>query len=305
MFYTPVSQLNSEKLNEKVILWAWINEVSTLSNSLWFLTGQDSTGLIQIVVKNKELISRLKEIRKGDLLEIQGIVKKKRMPEKKKEELVEEKLEIELAEFQLINANSSNKDLPFPFVNIKEDNKYRYRYLDLRNPSSKRMLLVKNQFCYELRKFFHEREFVDIETPILANSSPEGAQCFIVPSNLKGRYYTLPQSAQIFKQLLMISGFDKYYQIAKSFRNEDSRSNRQIEFSQLELEMSFTTSQQIRKLIEEMLKIALKNAFGCQIKTPFPTLTYQEVIKKYGTDKPNLHSNQKNEKELSFMWITD
>src|SRR6185369_14958918 len=132
--------------------------------------------------------------------------------------------------------------------------------------SSKKLLLIKNQFCYELRKFFHEREFVDIETPILANSSPEGAKCFMVPSNLENLYYTLPQSAQIFKQLLMVSGFNKCYQIAKSFRNEDARSNRQIEFSQLELEMSFITSQQIRKLIEEMLEAVLKNVFGYQIK---------------------------------------
>lgn len=206
-----------------------------------------------------------------------------------------------MTEFQLINPS---KKLPFEFkdeININEDTKYHYRYLDLRRPCSKKLLLIKNQFCFELRKFFHEREFVDIETPILTNSSPEGAKCFIVPSNLKNRYYTLPQSAQIFKQLLVISGFDKYYQIAKSFRNEDSRSNRQVEFSQLELEMSFTTSQQIRQLIEEMLKVVLKNVFGCQIEIPFPSLTYQEAIKRYNTDKPNLRSNSENEKELNFL----
>ncbi|CAG8644115.1 7776_t:CDS:2, partial [Scutellospora calospora] len=126
--------------------------------------------------------------------------------------------------------------------------------------------------------------FIDIETPILAQSSPEGANCFVVPSNLTNRHYTLPQSAQIFKQLLMVSGFDKYYQIAKSFRNEDARSNRQIEFSQLELEMSFITSQQIKLFIEKFLKSVLKKVFGYQIKTRFPTLTYQQYnqeTKKY------------------------
>lgn len=202
-----------------------------------------------------------------------------------------------MTQYQLVNPS---KALPFEVKdNINEDTRYHYRYLDLRRPESRNLLLIKNQFCYELRKFFHERGFVDIETPILANSSPEGAQCFVVPSNLKGRYYTLPQSAQIFKQLLMISGFDKYYQIAKSFRNEDSRSNRQIEFSQLELEMSFVTSQQIRKLIEEMLQTVLKNVFDCQIRTPFSTLTYQEALKK-GTDKPDLRQNPKDQKELKF-----
>nr|CAG8443348.1 13411_t:CDS:10 [Entrophospora candida] len=235
--FFQISKLTSEQLDKKIALYVWVTNINEKGNSLWFITGQDSSGYIQIVVKNRELISRLKKRK-------------------------------------------------------KEDNKYRYRYLDLRNPSSKRLLLIKNQFCYELRKFFHERGFVDIETPILSNNSPEGAKCFVVPSNLKNRFYTLPQSAQIFKQLLMVSGFDKYYQIAKSFRNEDARSNRQIEFSQLELEMSFITSQQIRLLIEEMLKIVLKNVFGFQIKIPFPFLTYQETIKKYGTDKPDLQTKK-------------
>src|ERR1044071_7426736 len=175
-----------------------------------------------------------------------------------------------MTQYQLIN---SSKTLPFEIKdNINEDTRYRYRYLDLRRPESKRLLLVKNQLLYEIRKFLHTRKFIDIETPLLAQSSPEGANCFVVPSNFPNRYYTLPQSAQIFKQLLMISGFGKYYQVAKSFRNEDARSNRQIEFSQLELEMSFTTAPQIRQLIEKMLETVLKNVFGYQIKTPFPTL---------------------------------
>src|SRR2546421_6855085 len=195
MLYTSISQLTLKKLNKNVVLWAWINDIKKLGSFLWFLIGQDSTGQIQIVVKNKELIFCLKEIKKGDLLKVRGIIKKKAEKGSKKEE----ELEIELTKFQLINANSSNKDLPFPFVNVKEDNKYRYRYLDLRNPGSKKFLLIKNQFLYEIRKFLHERKFIDIETPLLAQSSPEGAKCFIVPSNLPCRYYTLPQSAQIFK----------------------------------------------------------------------------------------------------------
>jgi len=173
--------------------------------------------------------------------------------------------------------------------------------LDLRRPSSKKFLLIKDQFCHELRKFLHQQGFIDIETPILAQSSPEGASCFVVPSNLKNRYYTLPQSPQIFKQLLMVGGLDKYYQIAKSFRNEDARSNRQIEFSQLDLEMSFTSVREIKKLVEKLLKDTLKKVFGYQIKTPFLSLTYQEVMEKYGTDKPDLRKNRKNEEELNFL----
>ncbi|CAI2185799.1 15957_t:CDS:2 [Funneliformis geosporum] len=229
-----------------------------------------------MVVKNKELISQLKEIKKGDLLKIGGIVKAKKAEKDSKKEA---ELEIELTKFQLINANSSNKDLPFPFVNVKEDNKYRYRYLDLRNSSSKKLLLIKNKFCYELRNFFHKRGFIDIETPVLSQSSPEGAKCFVVPSNLKGRYYTLPQSPQVFKQLLMVGGLGKYYQIAKSFRNEDARSNRQIEFSQLDLELSFTSVKEIKKLVEKFLKTYNKEAKKYEtFRHPF-TIPQKKYIK--------------------------
>ncbi|MCE8164072.1 MAG: hypothetical protein I3274_07795 [Candidatus Moeniiplasma glomeromycotorum] len=302
--FAKISKLTPKNLNKKTILYVWIVNINEKGNSLWFITGQDSGGYIQIVVKDRELISHLKKIKKGDLLEVQGIVKKKWVPENKKASAKEE-LEIELTEFKLINANSSDKDLPLPFVNVKEDNKYRYRYLDLRNPSSKKPLLVKNQFCYELRKLLYKQDFIDVETPILAQNSPEGANCFVVPSNLKNRFYTLPQSPQIFKQLLMVGGLGKYYQIAKSFRNEDARSNRQIEFSQLDLELSFTSVKEIKKLVEKLLKNILAKIFGYQIKIPFPKFTYQQVIKKYDTDKPDLRKNSQKEKELNFLWITD
>ena len=257
------------------------------------MIGQDSSGYLQIVVKNQELIAELKGKKRGDLLKIAGQVKKKAGSD--------EEMELELSQYQLIN---QSKELPFEIkdeVNINEDTRYRYRYLDLRRPHSKNLLLIKDQLLYEIRNSLHKQQFVDIETPILAQSSPEGANCFLVPSNLKNRYYTLPQSAQIFKQLLMVSSFDKYYQIAKSFRNEDARSNRQIEFSQLELEMSFVTFPEIKRFIERLLKNVLKKVFGYQIKTPFSTLTYQQVMKKYGTDKPDLRKNRKNEEELSFL----
>src|SRR5215213_628418 len=208
-----------------------------------------------------------------------------------------------MTRYQLIN---SSRALPFEIKdNINEDTRYRYHYLDLRRPESRSLLLVKNRFLYEIRKFLHERKFVDIETPLLAQSSPEGAKCFVVPSNLPNRYYTLPQSGQIFKQLLMVSGFAKYYQIAKSFRNEDARSNRQIEFSQLELEMSFTSEQQIRRLVEKLLKSVLKKVFGYQLITPFPALTYQQAIKKYGTDKPDLRNNLEIQDFFDYYFFHD
>jgi aspartyl-tRNA synthetase len=294
--FSQIAKLTYKKIDKKVSLYIWINKVRKLGNLL-FVVGQDSRDYLQVIVKDQKLIAGLKGRKRGDLLKIKGKLKKKVGSEKE--------LELELESYQLVN---SSKELPFEIkdeVNINEDTRYRYRYLDLRRPHSKKLLLIKDQFCHQLRSFLYKQGFVDIETPLLAQSSPEGASCFVVPSNLKNRYYTLPQSPQIFKQLLMVGGLGKYYQIAKSFRNEDARSNRQIEFSQLDLEMTFTSVREIKKFVEKLLKNILKKVFGYQIKTPFPTLTYQQVIKKYGTDKPDVRKDPKKEKELKFLWITD
>jgi aspartyl-tRNA synthetase len=294
--FAKITKLNLQKLDKNVSFCVWVNKIRKLGNLL-FIVGQDSSDKIQIVVKKEELITKLKEIRRGDLLKVWGILRKKTGSEKE--------MELELTKYQLIN---SSKKLPFEIkddVNINEDTRYRYRYLDLRRPSSKNFLVIKNQFLHEVRNFLHKSGFIDVETPILTQSSPEGAKCFIVPSNLENRYYTLPQSAQMFKQLLMMSGFNKYYSVAKSFRNEDARSNRQIEFSQLELETSFMNSHEIKKLVERLIKSILKKIFGYQINKKFATMTYQEVMEKYGTDKPDLRKNNQDKNELAFLWITD
>lgn len=293
--FSQIAKLSDRKLNKSVVLYVWINHIRKLSN-LWFLIGQDSSGFLQITVKEKKLIESLKKVNRGDLLKIKGVIKKKEGSQKE--------IEVELKKYQLINPS---KELPFELkdeVNINEDTRYRYRYLDLRRPKSKNLLLIKNQLLYEIRNFLHKKGFIEVETPILAQNSPEGAKCFVVPSNLKDRYYTLPQSPQIFKQLLMVGGVDKYYQIAKSFRNEDARSNRQIEFLQLDLEMTLTTSRQMMKLIEKLLQNVLKKVFGYQIKIPFSCLTYQQAMTKYGNDKPDLRIDPK-KNQLHFVWITN
>lgn len=297
---SQISDLTSKNLNKNITLYIWIKQIRKLGNLLFFI-GKDNNSSIQIVVKEKKLINDLKSINKGDLLEIKGVAKKK--------ERTKEAIEIELKQYQLIN---SSKELPFELkdeININEDTRFRYRYLDLRRDISKKPLLIKHHLLQEIRNFLYKEKFVEVETPILAQKSPEGegARCFLVSSKLgKNRYYTLPQSPQIFKQLLMIAGIGKYYQIAKSFRDEDARSNRQKEFSQLDLEMSFISVKEIRKLTEKMLKIVLKKVFGYQVIIPFPQLTYQEVISKYETDKPDLRNSlEKKQKELKFLWITD
>lgn len=293
--FAKIDKLTLADLDKKVSLYLWINQIRHKKFAS-FLEGQDSSGEIQIVVKKEELIRSLKgTIKRGDLLKVEGIIKKK--------EGREEKVEINLENYQIIN---SSRELPFGSEEkVNEDIRYHYRYLDLRCPASKKILLIKNEFVYQLRKFLHQQEFVEVETPILAHDSPEGARSFLVPSNFPNYHYTLPQSPQIYKQLLMVAGFAKYYQIAKSFRNEDARSNRQIEFSQLDLEMSFTSLKEMRELVEKMLKIVLKEVFGYDLKTPFLILTYQQALEKHHTDKPDLRSDLADQSELSFGWITD
>ncbi|WNE41033.1 MAG: Aspartate--tRNA(Asp/Asn) ligase [Mycoplasmataceae bacterium] len=294
--FAKIIKVNPQNLDKNASFYVWVDKIRKLG-SLLFIVGQDSSGKIQIVTKKEELINKLKEIKRGDLLEVQGILRKKTGSEKE--------IELELIKYKLVNYS---KELPFEIkddININDDTRYRYRYLDLRRPSSKKFLVIKNQFLHEVRNFLHKNGFIDVETPILTQNSPEGAKCFVVPSNLENRYYTLPQSAQMFKQLLMVGGFNRYYSIAKSFRNEDARSNRQIEFSQLELETSFMPSYEIKELMERLLKNILKKVFGYQIKTKFPSMTYQQVMEKYGTDKPDLRKNPHDKKELVFLWITD
>ncbi|CAJ0747049.1 24903_t:CDS:2 [Entrophospora sp. SA101] len=233
--------------------------------------------MVQVIVKKKELISPLQRINSETLLRICGTIRPKITRQPKQE------IEIELEKYQVINRT---KPLPFEIkdeVNINEDTRFRYRYLDLRRNISKKPLIIRHHFLHQTRNYLSKRGFVEVETPILAQNSPEGSNCFVVPSPLgKQRYYTLPQSPQIFKQLLMVSGFAKHYQIDKSFRNEGARSNRQIEFSQLDLEMSFTSAKKIMSFVEKFLKPVLKKIFGYHLKTPFLTLTYQQA-KKYET----------------------
>ena len=285
--------LNSKA--KKISLNGWVKRVRKLGNLLFF-TLNNFPQEIQVVVKEKRLINQLAKLNTGTLLKVQGKIQAKKTPLGLKE------WEIELAKYQII---SPTKLLPFALDNqakINEDTRFRYRYLDLRRETSWKPLVSRHLFLHHLRNYLTKKRFIEIETPLLGPNSPEGARVFRVPSGLAKRYYTLAQSPQIFKQLLIISGFAKHYQIAKSFRQETGRSNRQVEFSQLDLEMSFTTVKQIIRFSEKLLKDVLKRSFGYQLKTPFPLLTYQQAQAQYGTDKPDLRQAKE---EFSFVWITN
>lgn len=297
--------LEKKKIGGKVSLYLWVNNIRKLGNIL-FVIGQRKNEILQLITKEEKLIRLLEKIKRGDLLKIRGIVREKIG------ETAGEK-EIELIKFVLVN---SSKLLPFSIsddISITERLKYKYRYLDLRRFNSRKLLLLKSRFLFEVRAFFYKRQFIEIETPILSQYSPEGAHCFHVPlnaisdsndNNVVSSYF-LAQSPQIFKQLLMIAGFEKYYQIAKSFRNEDARSNRQIEFSQLDVEMSFVSMKQICVLVEEFLKTVLPRVFDSNLKISFSTITYRQAIEQYKTEKPDIRKNKEDNTYLSFLWITD
>lgn len=263
-----------------------------------FIICQDSSGYIQLVAKNNQfLINNLQKQQLGDLIKVWGFIRQK--------ERTNKEVEIELTKFKLLN---KTKQLPFVIredSKISESTKYRYRYLDLRRINSKSLLLTKSLLLHEIRKFLHQRNFIEIDTPLLSPSSPEGAKCFLVPSNLAKRYYTLAQSPQIYKQLLMMSGFIRYYQIAKCFRNEGSRCDRQLEFLQLDAEISMANVKQIQKLVEDLLNKVLPKVVSHSINISFSSLTYDQVMQKYGNDKPDLRTNKKDQTKLIFLWITN
>ncbi|MCM8804677.1 MAG: aspartate--tRNA ligase, partial [Candidatus Omnitrophica bacterium] len=187
------------------------------------------------------------------------------------------------------------KDLPFEIENLEKINEFlrlKYRYLDIRRESLQKNLIKRAEFLFYVREFLKNQNFIEIETPILTKSTPEGARDFIVPSRLNpGKFYALPQSPQLFKQLLMIGSLDRYYQIARCFRDEDLRADRQPEFTQIDIEMSFIEENDIISIVESLLKYSIEKTFNINVEIPFKRITYQKAIEKYGTDTPDLRIN--------------
>lgn len=213
--------------------------------------------------------------------------------------------EIELCAEQLEILNKSK--VPVfeidDMVDVSEELRLTYRYLDIRRSKLLSALTVRHQLCSIVRNFLNEQNFLEIETPVLTKSTPEGARDFLVPSRLNpGKFFALPQSPQLFKQMLMVSGIDKYYQIVKCFRDEDLRADRQPEFTQLDMEMSFVTQEDIFALTEELFRKIFKELKGIDIPSPFPRMTHAEVMEKYNTDKPDIRNGKE---EFAFLWVVD
>ncbi len=286
---------------KKVELAGWVESIRR-SGKIAFIDLRDRYGITQIFL-NPKLSSIAKEITKESVIKITGIVKARPQANP---ELETGEIEITAENIEILN---KAEELPIQLdedVNTSEEMRLKYRYLDLRKKENQKNLIIRHKIANVVRQYLNENGFLEIETPILAKSTPEGARDYIVPSRIKkGKFYALPQAPQQFKQMLMMSGFDKYYQLAKCFRDEDLRSDRQPEFTQIDMEMSFIEQEDIMTLVEGMIKKLWKEILNIDIKIPFSKMKYETAIKNHNTDSPDLRQNKKNHEEYSFIWVVD
>ena len=279
--------LRSTDVGKDVVLLGWVHRVRDLG-SLLFLDVRDRHGLTQVIVEgDAALLEKVKPIRSEFVVAILGEVER-RSPETVNLSLPTGEVEVRAKEVRVLN---EAKTPPFSIAedqNVSEETRLKYRYLDLRRPQLQHNLALRHRITLALRKYFDEQGFYEIETPILTKSTPEGARDFLVPSRVHpGEFYALPQSPQIFKQILMIAGFDRYVQIARCFRDEALRADRQLEFTQVDLEMSFATPPMVFEIVEGALAVCFKE-IGVDIPRPFKRMPYAEAMAKYGNDKPDL-----------------
>lgn len=283
-------ELSQKNINEQVTLMGWVHSRRD-HGGLIFIDLRDREGKTQVVFDpkiSKEAHCLAHKIRNEYVIAVKGEVLS-RGEEAINPNLETGEIEIRVSQVRILNRSES---LPFS-VNedseIGEDNRLRYRYLDLRKPEMKNKIIVRHRINQMIRNFLDQRGFLDIETPFLTKSTPEGARDYIVPSRVNpGKFYALPQSPQLFKQLLMISGFDRYFQIVRCFRDEDLRADRAPEFTQLDIEMSFVDRDQLFVLIEDLMVNLFREIRNITIQKPFPRYDYSEVIARYGIDKPDL-----------------
>ena len=296
-------------IGQEVKLAGWVN-VRRDHGKIIFIDLRDSSGIIQTVVipDYAEVCDTAKKLRSEFVIEMKGVVKERPMSARN-EKSPTGGVELEVTVINILNESKTPSfELTKSTAEVHEDIRLKYRYLDLRTERMRNNILMRSKIINFIRNFYSQTGFIEVETPILTKGTPEGSREYIVPSRIhKGNFYVLPQSPQQFKQLLMISGIEKYFQIAKCFRDEDQRGDRQPEFTQLDVEMSFSTQQEIMHIYEECMIALVKEIYPeKKIKQiPFPVITYKESIKRYGNDKPDMRNDKNDPNELAFCWVID
>jgi aspartyl-tRNA synthetase len=282
--------LKKEDVDREVTLMGWVQRRRDLGG-LIFVELRDRQGMVQVVFNpevSPEAHEKAQSLRSEYVVGVEGTVVKR--PEGTvNPKLKTGEIEVIAKELKILNASKTPPFLIEGEEEVAENTRLKYRYLDLRKPGLQRNLILRHNVAKEVRNYFDRLGFLEVETPMLTKSTPEGARDFLVPSRLTpGHFYALPQSPQLFKQILMVSGFDRYFQIVRCFRDEDLRSDRQPEFTQIDVEMSFVTVQDIQRTMEGLMAHVFKEILGIALELPFPILTYDEAMNRYGADKPDI-----------------
>ena len=290
--------IDENYIDREVNVKGWVHKLRDIGN-LIFIDLRDREGIVQIVVENDfKDFEEVKKIRTEYVIDVTGKVRER---EKTNPELKTGKVEIVAKEIKILNKAEELPFFPSEKKGISEELRLKYRYIDLRKDRLRNNIALRHKAVLDIRNFLDKNGFYEIETPVLIKSTPEGARDFLVPSRLHpGKFYALPQSPQLYKQILMIAGFDRYFQIARCFRDEDLRADRQPEFTQIDIEMSFAEEDDIIKLSEGMLSSVFK-IIGENISTPFLRLTYEEALNRYGSDKPDLRIKEEIEDFTKFF----
>ncbi|MCG6167648.1 aspartate--tRNA ligase [Leptospira sanjuanensis] len=288
-------ELSESQEGQKVVLYGWSFRFRDQGGVI-FIDLRDRTGIIQVVAR-KELLgdsfTLAEKVRSEYVLAVTGTLKK-RDAESINPRMQTGTIEVVLDKLEILNAAKTPPFSLDEFDEVSEELRLKYRYLDFRREELKNRMLKRHEFIFAIRNYLNKRKFVEIETPILNKSTPEGARDFLVPSRLNpNQFYALPQSPQIFKQILMVGGMERYFQIVKCFRDEDLRADRQPEFTQLDMEFSFVSQEEILSEIEGLVAEIYKEVFNIQLTVPFPRMTYKTAMEEYGSDKPDLRFGMK------------
>lgn len=275
---------------KELTLAGWVNTRRD-HGGLIFIDLRDRSGIVQVVMSpqyGEDAFHKAEDVRSEYVLAIKGIVRE-RSPETVNPKMQTGKIEVVVSEMRVLNKAKTPPFYVEDGIDVDETVRLKHRYIDLRRPEMQRNLIMRHKIVHEMRQFLDEHDFLEVETPILTKSTPEGARDYLVPSRVNpGKFYALPQSPQLFKQLLMVSGLERYFQIARCFRDEDLRADRQPEFTQLDIELSFEDQDFIFDLMEHMMQRIFKNVLNVDIQIPFKRITWDDAMNLYGSDKPDL-----------------